>query len=377
MSKRRGHGEGSIHQRSDGRWVGVAELGWSEGKRRRKYVYGNTQREAIDQLRQVQTATEAGLPAPDDSLTVEQHLTRWISLQPDHLSANTIDNYSWAINSHLIPALGKKRLSKLTPTEVSVMLKSKVDAGLSASSRSRIRSVLVKALRQAEAEGLLQRNVAALAMSSPASVKAGRSLTQPQAKTLLKELEGHRHQALFTILLTMGLHPGEVTGLPWDLVDLDAGVLHVRQSLKRERGTLTVGDVKTPKSRRSLAIPSLALTSLRRHRADQARERLAVGSEWVDSGLVFASEVGTPLDPANVRRTLAKTTEAAGLGHWTPNELRHSAVSLLSAAGVPIEEIADVVGHDGTRMTTGIYRHVLSPVISSGSQAMDRMLGAG
>ena len=176
-------------------------------------------------------------------------------------------------------------------------------------------------------------------------------------------------------MLTMGLRPGEVTGLPWDLVDLDGAVLHVRQSLKREQGALVIGDVKTPKSRRSLAIPAIALVSLKKHRTEQVRERLALGSGRADSGLVFTSEVGTPLDPANVRRILTKVTDAAGLGHWRPNELRHSAVSLLSAAGVPIEEIADLVGHDGTRMTTGIYRHILSPVIDSGVQAMDEMFG--
>jgi integrase len=119
----------------------------------------------------------------------------------------------------------------------------------------------------------------------------------------------------------------------------------------------------------------VAAQALREHRRRQAEDRLAVGALWEDHGLVFASAVGTPLDAANVRRELRKITTAAGLGTgWAPRDLRHTFVSLMSADGVPIEEIARLAGHNRTATTELVYRHELRPVITTGAEAMDRIL---
>jgi integrase len=189
--------------------------------------------------------------------------------------------------------------------------------------------------------------------------------SRPQGTRSLQSLG-----AAVTVMITMGLRPGEVLGLGWGHIDLDTSRLDVRRSLKREPGGLRLGDVKTKNSRRSLLMPRLVVERLGAHRHVQRKERLAA-SEWHDLDLVFASNRGTLIDPRNFRRHFDKLTEQAGIGKWTPNELRHSAVSLLSAAGVPVEEIADVVGHDGARMTTGVYRHVLAPVVNSAAAPMD------
>ncbi len=127
------------------------------------------------------------------------------------------------------------------------------------------------------------------------------------------------------------------------------------------------GDTKTAKSRRTLALPQAAVPALREHRKRQAEDRLAAGALWQDHGLVFASAVGTPLDAANVRREFRKVTEAAGLGpDRAPRDLRHTFVSLVSADGVPIEEIARLAGHNRTATTELVYRHELRPVITHG-----------
>ncbi|MFY9930504.1 MAG: tyrosine-type recombinase/integrase [Streptosporangiaceae bacterium] len=107
--------------------------------------------------------------------------------------------------------------------------------------------------------------------------------------------------------------------------------------------------------------------------------RLRTGSRrgplWQDHGLVFASAIGTPLDAANVRREFRKITEAAGLGtEWAPRDLRHTFVSLMSADGVPIEEIARLAGHNRTATTELVYRHELRPIITRGAEVMDRIL---
>jgi integrase len=167
-------------------------------------------------------------------------------------------------------------------------------------------------------------------------------------------------------MLMMGLRPGEATGLTWPTVDLESGVIHVRQTLKLEHGALVLDErLKTSRSRRSLDAPPAVVAALRTHRSRQAAERLEVGPLWSNPDeLVFTTTVGSPIDPNNLRRTFARLTDRAGLGRWHPHELRHSAASIMSAAGLPLEEIADVLGHDGTRMTALVYRHAVTPTIS-------------
>ena len=134
-------------------------------------------------------------------------------------------------------------------------------------------------------------------------------------------------------------------------------------------------DIKTARSRRTLVLPQTAVRALREHRKRRAEDQLAAGVLWQDHGLVFVSAIGTPLDAANVRREFREITEAAGLGTgWAPRDLRHTFVSLMSADGVPIEEIARLAGHNRTATTELVYRHELRPVITTGAEVMDRML---
>jgi len=129
------------------------------------------------------------------------------------------------------------------------------------------------------------------------------------------------------------------------------------------------GETKTPKSRRTSALPRTAVQALRERQKRQEEDRPAAGALWQDHGLVFCSTVGTPLDAANVRREFRKITEAAGLGEgWAPRDLRHAFVSLMSAGGVPVEEIARLAGHNRTATTELVYRHELRPVITTGAE---------
>ena len=175
-------------------------------------------------------------------------------------------------------------------------------------------------------------------------------------------------------MLGLGLRRGEALGLAWSDVSLDRGVLVIRHALKREGGTLVLGEVKTAKSRRSLNIPRPVVDSLKAHRARQTQERLAVGEAWTDSGLVFTTQVGTPLDPRNIYRDFVGVCERSGLGRWHPHELRHSAASIMLAQGVPIEVVSDILGHSSIRMTADVYGHILEPQRAAAADAMAEAL---
>ena len=141
------------------------------------------------------------------------------------------------------------------------------------------------------------------------------------------------------------------------------------------RSVRAKGDTKTRNSRRLLKLPKKAVEALREHRKRQATERLQAGGKWRDHDLVFCQEDGSPLDRWQVRREFAVITMAAGLGdQWAPRELRHSFVSILSAHGVRIEDISDLVGHSGTSVTESVYRHEIRPALATGATAMNKIL---
>ena len=197
-----------------------------------------------------------------------------------------------------------------------------------------------------------------------------------QARALLEAAKGHPLEAAFVLGLTCGLRPGELLGLKWEDVDLDQGVLRVSRAVRRVGGTAQLGPTKTASSRRQLRLPAVTGDALRQHRARQLARQDVMGEQGADLDLVFPTSRGTLLDPANLRRALATVTEKAGLGRWHPHELRHSAASLLSAAGVPLEEVADVLGHASTRVTSATYRHRTTPTVEAGAGPMAALFSA-
>jgi integrase len=137
------------------------------------------------------------------------------------------------------------------------------------------------------------------------------------------------------------------------------------------------GDTKTPNSKRTLKLSVMAVDALRERKAAQAADRLKVGELWQDTGLVFTTSVGKMLDQHNIRRQFRIITKTAGLGEdWVPRELRHTFVSIMSAGGVPVEEIARVVGHKQTSTTELVYRRELRPVITTGAELMDSIFAS-
>jgi integrase len=169
--------------------------------------------------------------------------------------------------------------------------------------------------------------------------------------------------------LTLGLRPGELRKLSWDHVDLDQGVIHVWRSASR------TGDVKTPSSKRSLALPRRAVTALVAHRKLQVAERLAAGATWQDNNLVFCHEDGRMYTSDAFNWRFSKMTRRAGIGHWHAHEGRHTAVSIMSSNGLPLQEISDTVGHKSTHVTETVYRHVIVPAIRGGATVMDAVFG--
>ncbi len=377
MAKRRGAGDGSIFRDGE-RWVACIDVTGADGRRHRRKRSARTYAEARTKLREMQAEIAAGV-AVTGRLTLGEYLEDWLAhvLPARGISIATAENYESMIRVHITPALGAIKLDQLRAEHVDGLLRQLADAGKARSTMRLVRTVLVMALTHAERRDMVMRNAARLSIVPPGPVRESRSLTREEAKTLLGAIRGEPLEAAWLVMMLLGLRPGEAFALEWQDVDLESGVLRVRQGIQRAGGAkFSLGDPKTPKSRRTLDMPSRVVEAFRHRSEDQEAQRRAAGEAWNETGLVFTTASGNMIDPANSRRVFRRCTEAAGLGRWHPHEGRHSAASILSDAGVPLELVADVLGHaPGSKMTGDVYRHRISPVVGAAKTTMDDIFG--
>jgi integrase len=376
--KRRGRGDDSVYfDQVNNCWVGSVSLGFSpDGKRKRRTVRGRTKTKVRDKLRELREDIASNVQAPA-TYSVRQAIEDWLHDGLDGRSAATITKYRHVLKP-VVELTGHAALRDLTAHDVRHAL-TVLGKDRSSATVAIAHNALTRAIRHAEARDLVRRNVSAL-ISSPEGQtgRPSQALTLDQAQKLLKtagDLRKYRLGAYVSLCLLTGMRTEEARALTWEHVDLDGqpnASPPVPPSVAVWRSVRQHGDTKTRKSRRTLALPQATVDALRAHHKLQAADQLAAGSAWQEHGLVFCTRAGTPLDAANIRRQFRDITDAAGLGRgWTPPELRHTFVSLLSASGTPVEEIARLAGHSSTRTTEVIYRRELRPVLTRGAEAMD------
>jgi integrase len=370
-ARRRGRGEGSIYKdEAKGRWYAAVSVGYGpDGKTwRRHKISGRTRAEVAAKLRVFQAEQDSGA-RPTPGYTVQRAVDDWLAEGLDGRSAGTV-TLNRNVLKPVTAIIGGIELRQLTAHDVRRAL---TELAKNHSSRTVViaHNALTRALRHAEANRHILHNAAAL-VDTPKGQRGrpSRALTAEQAAALVKAAGQARLGAYVVLSLLTGIRTEEARALRWDHVDLDVGTMAVWRSVRHG------GDTKTTKSRRTLGLPHAASEALREHSRRQAGEKVTAGPLWKDHGLVFATRVGTQLDAGNVRRQFKAICKAAGIGEdWTPRELRTSFVSLLSASGVPLEEIARLAGHSSSRTTEVVYRREIRPVLVKGAEVMDQLFG--
>ncbi|WP_245616900.1 tyrosine-type recombinase/integrase [Amycolatopsis taiwanensis] len=337
----------------------------------------DAQRELKNMLRDL----DDGLPSEDRRYTVGQAVKDFLAYGLPRRSDSTIEKLTILANQHVIPALGARKARELTADDVDKWLAQKAKI-LSTRTLRDLHSILRRAIARAQKRDKVKRNVALLCeIPEGRQGRPSKSLTVEQAEAILKAAEGTSMRAYVVVSLLTGARTEEMRALTWSRVDL-VGKPNadppVPPHIMVWRSVREGGDTKTRKSRRSLALPQRCIEALKAHKTKQAFARRLAGDRWQETDLVFSSAVGTELDAANVRRAFRKVVEKAGLAakEWTPRELRHSFVSLLSDNGMPIEQISRLMGHNGTAVTELVYRHQLRPIVEHGAEAMDRIFGS-
>jgi len=356
QKRRRSQGEGSVFRRSDGKWRGVLDLGWIDGKRTRRWVFGSTQREVLAKLAELRAAQRRGQNLGARRYTVAQWLDEWLAAkQRQGTRATTLRGYEWLIRQHIRPALGSIRLDRLSPTDIRRLVERKAESGLSAQSVRLMHALIRNVLADAEREELVSRNAAKM-------VRPPKARREEDARRLVAVIRGDRFEAAWLCALTLGLRLGELLGLRWDDIDFGNSTLTIRQALQRVGGRLALVEPKTALSRRTVPVPAPTLAALRAHRTRQNADHLAAGAAWRDSGLVFTTHTGGPLEPRNVQRSWYAVRSRAGLAGVRLHDLRHACASFMLAAGASPRTVMKTLGHSQIGLTMNTYTHVLPEI---------------
>ena len=412
-------------------YVGTISLGYdAAGKRIRRRVRGKTKADLKDKLKELHEEINAGIRTPA-TYTIGECVNDW--LDELALDPHTMATYRGQAEKWIYPKIGAAKLKDFKVADADRFFRELAKV-LSKRSLVMVKSTLRRSIRRAQKHQLIGKNVAELVdLPKGQPGRPSRAMTEEQASKVLATASGTttgyvkvikigeartaathaategdqvacgnkprkntkatvisadlrdatcracrtqlgidadtdaspRLEALFVLAITLGLRPGELRALTWDHVDLDHGVIHVWRSTRRD------GDTKTPKSRRSLVLPKRAIDALTEHWERQAVERLAAGEAWQDTNLVFCYEDGRQYSSDALNWRFSKITRRAGIGHWHAHEGRHTAVSIMSSNGVPLQEISDTVGHKSTNVTETVYRHVIVPAIRGGAAVMD------
>jgi integrase len=415
MARRRGWGEDSIHfehrggpcrdpERHNGCpgiWRGAVSLGYTaDGQRRiRRKVSGQTKTAVKDKLKALHADLDMGITPKTGyaNYTVRQAAEDWLAHGLEGRTAKTIKKNENVL-APILKVIGGRKLRELTAADVRQAL-SRMAAGYSSAAVTMGHLALKRAIRHAEANDLVTRNVATLAdtprgqegrpsksltlQEAVAVITAARTLPVIDLRPGLKDVRrpADLMYAYIVLSLLVGVRTEEARALRWDHVDLDgdpATTPAVPPHVAVWRSVRVHGETKTQRSRRSLGLPQMAVEALHALSESQAHERAMAGERWQDSGLVFTTHVGAALDAGNVRKMFKRVCKAAGVGDsWTPRELRTSFVSLMSHHGVSIEEIARLAGHASSRTTEVVYRRELRPVITTGAEIMDEVFRTG
>ncbi|MSQ23393.1 MAG: site-specific integrase [Chloroflexi bacterium] len=362
---RRGDGEGSIHKRADGRWIGRLMVGYlADGQPDRRQVSAMTRAEVQQKLDAIRASVASGRLVDKDvgSTSVATFLDRWVNSIEGTVRPRTLERYAEVVRLHLSPTIGRHKLADLRPHHLQQLYADKRRGGLAPRTVQYIHATIRRALGMAVRWDSVPRNVA-LDVEAPRVPK--REIHPPSPTDLAQlidtsEANRDRLAVLWNLTIFTGARLGEMLGLQWQDVDLDTGAITIRRTLERVVGTLpTFAEPKSATSRRRISIPDEAVEGLRHHHVKQKEERLA-SAYYAEHDLVFCTHLGTPLGARNVGRDFKLALGRAGLpASIRFHDLRHAHATAMLAAGVHIKTASARLGHSQIAITLDLYSHAL------------------
>lgn len=378
--------KGHIRPRGKGTWVIVLDVGRDEkGERRQKWhtVHG-TKRDAEAELAQLLHELNTGGYVEPAKLTVAQFMEQWLNDYAQHnVGAKTCQEYRKFVHNHIAPGLGRHKLADLRPLHIqafySRMLKEgrvRGTGGLAPQTVIHLHRILHKAMEQAVKWQMVARNPVDAAEPPKAERKEMKVFEAGQVDLLLQAVEGTLFHIPVVLAITTGMRRGEILGLRWQDVDLEAATVTVRRSVEQTQNALGFKEPKTQKSRRRIPLPASVVPILVRHKAWQAQNRLLLGDAYDNQDLVCSREDGSIFPPDHLSNLFRDVLRRAGLPHFRFHDLRHTHATLLLQEGVHAKVVSERLGHSTIGITLDVYSHVLPSLQEEAARKVDNLLRA-
>ncbi len=363
------------------RWCVVVEMGRDPvtDKRRQQFVYGSTRKEVEAEQVRLLRERDTGTMIDPTTLTVGQYLDHWLAIAIEGQRAvRTHETYGQVIRNHLSPAFGTVPLAKLLPAHLATLYARLRKEGRAPTTVLAIHAVLHNALKQAVRWQMLPRNVAEVVKPPHSASPAPVLWDEATLARFLERVRGRRLEALYVLTLNTGMRQGELLGLRWMDGDLDgtppALAVRRQQVATKRSGRL----ITAPKGKRARPIVLTAATvaALRDHRQRQDAERVAAGSAWQGTDIVFANPTGGAMAPRTLDQDWRLSLQRWGLPHMKFHGLRHLHATYPLLQGVHPKIVSERLGHATTALTMEIYSHVTPTMQAEAALAFDERLAA-
>jgi integrase len=379
LMAKRADGEGNVRQRADGRWEArLSYIDPATGLRRSASFYGATAEAVRIKLDKARERVKVEAPVQDSNTRLAEWIDHWAdtALEASSRKLSTKALYKTLARKHLSAApLGIMPLGKLRKSHIDGLLVRLRSQGLSDSTVRQVYTVLRTVLHDAKLDGLIAENPGVRVARPRVARTEARHLSAVEVTAVLAAAEGLRYRPVLMLVAATGLRRGEALALRWEHVNLNDGALTVAATLTRVGEKLVITEPKTTRSRRTVPLSLGVVSMLKVHKAAQAAERLRAGKLWIDSGLVFTTEFGGPVEPRNVLRTMETAAAKAGVENVGVHTLRHSAAAAWLDGGVHIKAVADLLGHSSISITGDIYGHASDATTRAAIDGLSGTLG--
>lgn len=383
---------GSIVEKGKNKYMVRVYMGQTEeGKRKyhSKTINGSP-KDAQKYLNKVLREKDTGEFIEPSKEYFNSYIDKWLkNTAKPRISAKTYRSYEQIVRLYLKPALGELKLSRITPDQIQKLYSDMTARELSPRTVRYAHTVLRSALQQANKWGKITRNPADLVDLPKAERKEMKALSPAEAAKFMQAADYSRLKAMFSLMLTSGIRPGEAMGLRWQDVDFDNSRITVNRALTRNGSEWKLEEPKTSRSRRTIPIPKEVIKDLEEVKQEQESkatkrkkiikwhpEKAKKLKPFTDHGFVFATETGEPFMERNVIRCYFKPLlKEAGLSEEIRlYDLRHSCATLLMAAGENPKVVSERLGHASVTLTLDTYSHVLPDMQKSASDKLGNLL---
>jgi len=376
--------KGHLRERSPGHWGIVLDVrDPATGKRKRRWhSFAGTKRQAQVECARLISEMQGGTYLELGKLTIAAYFARWLEHVRPQISPRTFERYSEIVTKNILPELGGVQLAKLRPVQISEMYAKALTSGrkdgtggLAPASVIYIHRVFKHGLAQAVRWEMLSRNPADAVDPPKGERLEMRALDTAGAAALLEAVRPLRLFVPAMLALTCGMRRGEICALRWRSVDLANAQIAVVGSVEQTRQAIRD---KAPKNgrARAVAMTTLAVDELRRHKVSQAEELLRFGIRQSDDIYVVAQADGRPLKPNSLTHEFARFIAGTTLPRVRFHDLRHSHATHLLASGVHPKIAQERLGHSSIAITLDLYSHVLPGMQEDAASRVDAVLRA-